>query len=153
MIIAGIGQKLARPKSSAARAEGESFRLHRRGPNHRATSVPWIYAGGDAAVGPWSVVGPSRMAKKRLWRSTRCSPGPSTPSGVRTSSRTPSLTGRRSVQYPRAKQAILVSWQNNFQEVELSWSEAVARREAKRCLRCDYRAPAGSEGKVPPCKQ
>jgi len=59
------------------------------------------------------------------------------------------------VQYPRAKQAMIPvsKRKNNFQEVELSWSEAVARREAKRCLRCDYRAPAGSEGKVPPCKQ
>jgi len=28
---------------------------------------------------------------------------------------------------------------NSFQEVELPWSEAIARREARRCLRCDYK--------------
>lgn len=28
---------------------------------------------------------------------------------------------------------------NNFQEVELPWPDAVARREARRCLRCDFR--------------
>ncbi|HRZ40792.1 MAG TPA: hypothetical protein P5246_07270, partial [Candidatus Omnitrophota bacterium] len=27
---------------------------------------------------------------------------------------------------------------HNFDEVEHSWNEAVARRQAKRCLRCDY---------------
>ena len=27
---------------------------------------------------------------------------------------------------------------NNFDEVELPWVEAVAVRQAKRCLRCDY---------------
>jgi NADPH-dependent glutamate synthase beta subunit-like oxidoreductase len=34
---------------------------------------------------------------------------------------------------------------HNFQEVELPWSEPAARREAKRCLRCDFRAPADVE--------
>ena len=27
---------------------------------------------------------------------------------------------------------------NNFDEVEMSWGEAVAVRQASRCLRCDY---------------
>ena len=27
---------------------------------------------------------------------------------------------------------------HNFDEVELSWNENVAQRQAKRCLRCDY---------------
>jgi NADPH-dependent glutamate synthase beta subunit-like oxidoreductase len=27
----------------------------------------------------------------------------------------------------------------NFQEVEVTFTEKVARREAHRCLRCDYR--------------
>ena len=31
---------------------------------------------------------------------------------------------------------------NNFNEVELCWHEGIALREAKRCLRCDYRRPA-----------
>jgi hypothetical protein len=27
---------------------------------------------------------------------------------------------------------------NNFDEVEQAWNEAAARRQARRCLRCDY---------------
>ena len=33
---------------------------------------------------------------------------------------------------------------NNFDEVEQPWNEATARRQARRCLRCDY----GKTGKV-----
>ena len=45
------------------------------------------------------------------------------------------------VQYLRAKMQMIPvgKRKHNFQEVELPWSEAVARREARRCLRCDYR--------------
>ena len=44
------------------------------------------------------------------------------------------------VDYPRAKIRMIPSAKrrNNFNEVELTYSEAVAVREAKRCLRCDY---------------
>ena len=35
---------------------------------------------------------------------------------------------------------------NNFDEVEQPWREAVAVRQAQRCLRCDYgRRPNGNE--------
>ncbi len=35
---------------------------------------------------------------------------------------------------------------HNFSEVELPWSEAVAVRQAHRCLRCDYgKTPAPKE--------
>jgi NADH-quinone oxidoreductase subunit F len=42
---------------------------------------------------------------------------------------------------PRAPNRLLPVEQrkNNFQEVELTFSESVALREARRCLRCDYR--------------
>ncbi len=42
--------------------------------------------------------------------------------------------------YPRAEIVALVPKRRrgNFEEVEQSWSVAVALREAKRCLRCDY---------------
>ena len=45
------------------------------------------------------------------------------------------------VEYPRAAMRMLAvkKRMNNFDEVELSWRETVALREAKRCLRCDYR--------------
>ncbi|MFW5844471.1 MAG: hypothetical protein ACOCW6_11130, partial [Spirochaetota bacterium] len=34
----------------------------------------------------------------------------------------------------------------NFDEVELPWCEAVAIRQAKRCLRCDYGKNTGVPG-------
>ena len=47
------------------------------------------------------------------------------------------------VQYSRAKMQLLPvkKRKNNFQEVELPWADAVAVREAKRCLQ--MRLPAG----------
>ena len=157
MIIAGIGQKL----DTAEIFNGQALKVNRSGfiaadRITGQTSVPWIYAGGDAAVGPWSVVGAIADGEKAavaidkmltgaehaFWRENQQPDTEFDPDAD-------------PVQYPRAKQAMIPvsKRKNNFQEVELSWSEAVARREAKRCLRCDYRAPAGSEGKVPPCKQ
>ena len=49
-------------------------------------------------------------------------------------------------QSPRAKMQLLAvrKRKNNFQEVELSWSEPVARNEARRCLRCDYGKKTGT---------
>ena len=43
--------------------------------------------------------------------------------------------------YPRAAMRLLsvAKRKDNFDEVELPWSESVTLREAKRCLRCDYR--------------
>jgi putative alpha-1,2-mannosidase len=45
------------------------------------------------------------------------------------------------VSYTRARMQLLPvkRRKNNFQEVELPWPDSVARREAKRCLRCDNR--------------
>ena len=44
------------------------------------------------------------------------------------------------VPYPREKMHLMSveRRRNNFDEVEQSWNEAVAVRQAKRCLRCDY---------------
>ena len=45
------------------------------------------------------------------------------------------------VEYGRAEATIIspTRRKGNFKEVELPLKEAVALREAKRCLRCDYR--------------
>ena len=60
--------------------------------------------------------------------------------GHRSSTRTPS----RSQYAAREDEADAgrASASDNFDEVELPWSETVAVREAKRCLRCDYRRRA-----------
>jgi NADH-quinone oxidoreductase subunit F len=42
--------------------------------------------------------------------------------------------------YPREKMRVLPHdrRKHNFDEVEQPWAESVARRQARRCLRCDY---------------
>jgi NADH-quinone oxidoreductase subunit F len=105
------------------------------------TSLPWLYIGGDAATGAASVVeavaGGERAAdgidvmltgsSHAFWRRHRAPDTHFDPDAD-------------VVAYPRAEVAALQPKQRcrNFQEVDLSWGEAVALREARRCLRCDY---------------
>jgi len=145
-VIAAIGQTLDTSKLF----DGFKIKLNRGGfveadPVTGQTSVPWIFAGGDAVMGPWSVVGAIAAGEKAavgidhmftgqdnaFWRKPRPVDTFFDPDAD-------------PVQYPRAKMQLIPvnKRKNNFQEVELPWSEAVTRREAKRCLRCDFR-PAG----------
>jgi NADH-quinone oxidoreductase subunit F len=106
------------------------------------TSVEWIFAGGDAVLGPASVVDAVAGGEKcasgidlfltgenhAFWREEKevntCFDPDADP-----------------VEYGRANAALipLAQRKKNFREVELPLKEAVALREAKRCLRCDYR--------------
>ncbi len=145
-IIAGIGQALEVKDI----LDGVELKLTKSGflqadPVTGQTSEPWIFAGGDAVMGPWSVVGAIGSGEKAavgidklltgsehaFWRKERKVDTEFDPDAD-------------PVQYPRARMQLIPvnKRRNNFQEVELPWSEPVARREAKRCLRCDYRAEA-----------
>ena len=106
------------------------------------TSLDWLYSGGDAAMGPSSVVeavaGGERAAvaidaqltgaEHAFWRKDRECDVPFDP-------------GADPVKYPRARMGLLPveRRRNNFNEVEQPWTETVAICEAKRCLRCDFR--------------
>ncbi|MBN1320592.1 MAG: FAD-dependent oxidoreductase [Thermoleophilia bacterium] len=118
-----------------------------------ATSVEWIFSGGDATTGPASVVeavGAGERAAVGIdryltgedhafWRrdivvDTHFDPDAD-----------PVTTERAAVVCldPEARAC-------TFDEVELSWDMETACGEAKRCLRCDYgkvtASPVGSEG-------
>ncbi len=109
------------------------------------TSLPWLFAGGDNATGPASVVnaiaGGERAAVgihdyligegMPFWREEQIIDTEYDPDSD-------------PVPYPREKpRSIPVERRkHNFDEVELPWNESVAVRQCKRCLRCDY-------GKVP----
>jgi NADH-quinone oxidoreductase subunit F len=142
-VIAGIGQSLKADEV----LDGLQLKLTKSGfieadPVSGRTSLEWLFAGGDAVTGPWSIVAAIAAGEKAavgidkqftgeehaFWRAERAPDTEFDPDAD-------------PVQYPRAKMhTIPVSKRkHNFQEVELSWSEAVARREAKRCLRCDFR--------------
>jgi NADH-quinone oxidoreductase subunit F len=111
------------------------------------TSVPWLFAGGDAVSGPSSVVeaiGAGERAAVGIdaaltgqahafWRAY--------PDVV-----TDYDSEADPVPYPREDLNLinLARRQNNFDEVEQPWNEVTARRQARRCLRCDY----GKAGQV-----
>ncbi len=106
-----------------------------------STSVPWIFAGGDAVTGPSSVVtaiaGGERAAvgmdryltgeEHAYWREQKV---------VETNYDPDSDP----VGYPRenVRSIPVERRRSNFDEVELPWCESVAVRQASRCLRCDY---------------
>lgn len=105
------------------------------------TNVEWVFAGGDAVTGPWSVIeavaAGERAAggmdefltgeKHAFWREEKALDTSFDPEAD-------------PVPYPREKQPLISIAKrcSSFDEVEQSWTEAVAIRQAKRCLRCDY---------------
>ena len=111
------------------------------------TSVPWVFAGGDAVSGPSSVIEAVAAGERAavgidefltgethgFWRQVQ---------EVHTSYDPESDP----VPYPREKMHLISvdRRRSNFDEVEMSWNESVAVRQAKRCLRCDY----GKKGEI-----
>ena len=105
------------------------------------TSVPWLFAGGDVASGPASVVNAIGAGERAavgidylltgqihaFWRGEQ---------EVNTEY-DPEIDP---VPYPREQIRLMPveRRRHSFEEVELPWCEAVALRQAKRCLRCDY---------------
>jgi NADH-quinone oxidoreductase subunit F len=142
-VIAGIGQALEMKEM----LNGTELKLARDGfietdPLTCRTSVDWIFAGGDAVLGPASVVEAIAAGERAavgidlfltgsthaFWRSQKDIDTQFDPD-------------EDPVTYSRARMQLLPvnKRKNNFQEVELPWPDSVARKEAKRCLRCDYR--------------
>jgi NADH-quinone oxidoreductase subunit F len=113
------------------------------------TSVEWIFTGGDAGTGPATVtqaVGSGEKAaigihrfltgeKEVFWRKQKQLDTFFDPEAD-------------PVQYPRAKAQMIpiAKRKSNFLEVETPWRENIAQREAKRCLRCDYKEEHRAEG-------
>ncbi len=142
-VIVAIGQQL-----DAAKLFGDFPVLMNRqkfievNPVTQQTSQPWVFAGGDAVTGPFSVVeavaGGEKAAvgidwyltgaQHAFWREDREVDTFFDPDAD-------------PVQSPRAEMHLIpvARRRNNFSEVELPFSETVALHEAKRCLRCDYR--------------
>jgi NADH-quinone oxidoreductase subunit F len=147
-LIAGIGQAL----DAKGLFDGFDVKLNKNGfidvnPATCESSVNWIFAGGDAVLGPASVVDAIAAGEKAavsidkmltgaehaFWRQARPLDTLFDPDAD-------------PVQYPRSKMQLLPvrKRKNNFQEVEQPWPESIARREALRCLRCDYKPECAS---------
>jgi NADH-quinone oxidoreductase subunit F len=142
MVIAAIGQALEPETFAGVPLKLNSGEYLDANEKTGQTSVPWIFAGGDATNGPSSVVeavacgeraavGIDAMltgAVHAFWReyrevSTFFDPDADPNDTPRVPIRLIPVDNRR----------------DNFKEVEMSWSKAEGLREATRCLRCDYR--------------
>ncbi len=141
-VIAAIGQSV----DTKAFADDVRLDLNKDGtvkvdPITGRTSAEWLFAGGDTATGPASVVEAIAAGERAavgidvllsgdahaFWRAH---------DGVDTAfdpDADPKLTPRAE---PKVRPA---SDRKGFDEVELPWAAKVAQAEAQRCLRCDYR--------------
>ena len=142
-IILAIGQKLdAQGIFDHNPPELNSRKFIKADPASGETSIEGVWAGGDAVSGPSSVVeaiaAGERAAvaidmklnggeNRAFWRWELENDTDYDPDADPTP-------------YPREKMRVLPHdrRKHNFDEVEQPWSESVARRQAHRCLRCDY---------------
>ncbi|OGV45982.1 MAG: hydrogenase [Lentisphaerae bacterium GWF2_57_35] len=141
-IIAAIGQTVeTRPLLEGLNVQFKKYDYIEVNPVSGQTSAPWLFSGGDVVTGPSSVIeavaAGERAAvgmdefltaeKHAFWRGDKT---------VNTSF-DPDADPEP---YKRDKLPLISveRRRNNFDEVELPWVEAVAVRQAKRCLRCDY---------------
>jgi NADH-quinone oxidoreductase subunit F len=149
-VIVAIGQAL----DKEALAGGVEIEYNERGwikadPRSGATSVPWLFAGGDAVIGPSSVVEAIAAGERAavaidamltgethaFWRGYQDAGATFDPNAD-------------PVPYARERlpTIALEKRRQNFNEVEQPWNESTALRQAKRCLRCDYgKQPCGLE--------
>jgi NADH-quinone oxidoreductase subunit F len=142
-VIAGIGQAL----NSANLFDGVGLKLNKNGfiaadAATGRTNVDWIFAGGDVVLGPASVVDAIAWGEKAAATIDEQLTG-ANHAFWRKYEQVDTLfdPDEDPVEYPRARMQLLPvqKRRSNFQEVELPLAENIARREAKRCLRCDFR--------------
>ena len=143
MVVPAIGQSLnAKEMLADADATLTKNGFVAADPVTGATSVDWLFAGGDAVTGPASVieaigageraaVGMDRLltgADHSFWR------GPQTVDTKFDPAADPVMYARAEVKLIPVNRR-----RDNFDEIECVLSEQAAVREAKRCLRCDFR--------------
>ncbi len=141
-IIVAIGQKFdSEPISGELDIHIGSHRFIETDPSSGRCSVEWLFAGGDAATGPISVVAAIGSGERAavgideylsgeshaFWREEKNLDTAFDPDAD-------------PVPYPREKLPVIEPdrRKNNFDEVERNWPESVALRQCDRCLRCDY---------------
>ena len=139
-MIAAIGQRPGTDaKMGLALNQDGAIKLN---PDTLETSLPGIFAGGDAALGPASVIEAIAMGRKAAIAIDRSLGGkgvideklaPET-AGMKKLPR-PEETGERKrpgMKYLNAGQRI-----KGFRQVECGYSKQQSTKEASRCLQCD----------------
>ncbi len=141
-LIAAIGQALA-PEELF---DGVALKLNDRqfiavNPLNGQTSEGWVFAGGDAATGPSSVIEAIAAGEKAAVGIDAMLTG-AEHAGWRVSKLVDTFFDPDAdpVMTERAGLRLLpVARRRGFAEVETTWAASVALGESKRCLRCDYR--------------
>ncbi|MCF7849284.1 MAG: NADH-quinone oxidoreductase subunit NuoF [Kiritimatiellales bacterium] len=108
----------------------------------KQTSEDWIFAGGDVAIGPSSVIEAVADGEKAAAGIDQLLTGKNNAFWREEKRNTTFFDpDAEPVMYDREKQPLIPVERRrcNFDEVEQPWDEATAIRQAKRCLRCDYR--------------
>jgi NADPH-dependent glutamate synthase beta subunit-like oxidoreductase/ferredoxin len=108
------------------------------------TSVPGVFAGGDAVTGPATVVeaiGAGKRAAEAIDRFLSGIPQPKMPPVPVRRARVewmevPAST-KMTIRRPEMPLLSLERRRTTFQQVELGYAENAVREEARRCLRCD----------------
>lgn len=108
------------------------------------TSIPGVFAGGDAVTGPATVVeaiGAGKRASEAIDRYLSGIPQPKMPPVPVRRSRVEWMevpaTTKMALRRPEMPLLNLERRRTTFQQVELGYTENVVREEARRCLRCD----------------
>lgn len=141
-VIVAIGQAL----DTTALTGGLPVALNSRGwiatdPRSGATSLPWLFAGGDVASGPSSVVEAIAAGERAAVAIDTMLSGETHAFWRGYQDRGASFDPNADP-VPYAREHLptiaLEKRRQNFTEVEQPWNETTAIRQAKRCLRCDY---------------
>lgn len=110
-------------------------------PDNGQTSIPWIFAGGDSATGPLTVIKAVAGGEKAAVGIDQFLTGKNNAFWRKEKKIDTFLDPDADpIQLPRQKITLLSSERrkHNFDEVEQVWVESEAVRQASRCLRCDY---------------
>ncbi len=144
-VIAAVGQapdlSFLPPDSALERTRWETLVTDS---NTLATNVPGIFAGGDFVTGPDMVVNAIAAGRRGALAIDKYLRGDVTRVEVYdrklpVAESRPQTLDETWESKPRTKVKTLPLPERraSFQEIELGFSEAIARREAQRCLRCD----------------
>jgi NADH-quinone oxidoreductase subunit F len=138
-VIVAIGQRLDEsPLPSLERTRDGFIAID---PPTGQTSDPWIFAGGDAVTGPASVVTAISAGERAAVGINLLLTGETNSFWRATSELDLAYDPEREpAPYQREQYRTIPveRRRHNFDEVEQPWCEAVAQRQAHRCLRCDY---------------
>jgi NADH-quinone oxidoreductase subunit F len=144
-VIAAVGQapdlSFLPPDSALERTRWETLVTDS---NTLATNIPGIFAGGDFVTGPDMVVNAIAAGRRGALAIDKYLRGDASRVEVY-DGKSPAAGGRppeldetwESKPRTKVKTLPLPERRASFKEIELGFSEAIARREAQRCLRCD----------------